>query len=288
MSIIDRFLSFRVPVFHLASMARSGETLLLRSLNSHSRIHVAHNLQQSDNEKEEQLFRYLMQCKATSVRSGNPRLEHLDIRRGQVIVLKQSVWEHQYPFNGFLLARNPVSIYSSLKYYDEPGQQETWLENWPKNTDRMTRWLRTIDSSLVDGFANLSPIDQFCTFYNRRMGQLISTGLPVVFYENFVLDPVSVLRRIVNLLNLRFEDRLCNSHLVYEDGLVGHGNINLGKPINSKSIFKYMNTLSLADFDEINQKTRYVSRQLGYDLGFSEIRILGTSITPETCGFSAQ
>jgi len=39
-------------IVHIASMARSGETLLLRTLAAHPRIHIVHNLLRHDTQQD--------------------------------------------------------------------------------------------------------------------------------------------------------------------------------------------------------------------------------------------
>ena len=270
----------------MASLARSGETLLLRTLNAHSRIHVVHNLYKSDNQEEEGLFKYLIEHKSPTLWNRNKLLKGLGIRPGDVIVLKQSVWEHDYPFNGFVLARNPISVYASLKHYDDPHHHENWEKNWIKNTERMIRWLNHIDLSIVADFTNRTPVEQFCLFYNRRMEGLIKAGLPIIHYEKFVTDPVSELKAIMDLLDLAYEDQIYDAHLSFADGDEGHGKINLGKPINSESIYKFRNLISREEFEEIHRKTRSVGMFLGYEMSFSKIRVRGEPLPNVTGNLS--
>ena len=54
--VFTRKRSFEVPVYHMASMARSGETMMLSLLNRHSQLQVVHNLRRQDEQYELDLF----------------------------------------------------------------------------------------------------------------------------------------------------------------------------------------------------------------------------------------
>lgn len=263
----------------MASMARSGETVLLRTLQQHSQIHVVHNLRKQDNEFEENLFKHLMQHPKTTIGKFSKHLRSVDIGSDQVLLLKQSVWEHRSSFKGFILARNPLSIFASLKFYDVPKSQMNWENYWSENTARFKRWLSDIDPALLSGFENLSAVGQFCKFYNRRMGSLFDLGLPIIYYEKFVIDPETSLRKIMNLFGISWEDTMLFSHTNYAKSEEGHGKVDLSKPINSDSICKYNDLLSENELSEILDATREVYELYGYELERSGIKINGESVT---------
>lgn len=271
--------TFHTPIFHMASMARSGETLLLRTLQAHPKIHVVHNLRKTDDNFEEKLFKYLMNHQGATIWRGNRYLRGVKIQSNQVLLLKQSVWEHRYPFKGFVLARNPLSIFASLKFYDVPKGQNDWEVFWKENSARFIRWLNDIDPELVAGFEKLNPVQQFCSFYNRRMEPLSRTGLPIIYYEKFVRDPESSLREILRAFNLPWENQMLQSHMDYQKGEEGHGKVDLSHPITAESIYKYQELLSESEFSEIVQETKNVFGAYGYDLGWTEMKINGESIS---------
>jgi len=263
----------QVPVFHIASMARSGETVLLRSLASHSRIKVVHNLGAHDEAHSEQLFEYLKHYQNTKISRKHPYVKPYDVEKGEVLVLKQGVWEHRFPFKGVILSRNPVAIYASLRNYDADEENSDLDSLWHHNTARLTRWMRDIDPLLVDELQALPPVEQFTLFYNRRMRALAALGLPVVHYEKFVTNARGVLTTIVNAMGLDFEDGMLNAHTDYSKGSRGHGKIDMGAALHSGSLYKFQRTLARDEFDVIVEKTGEVHRQFGYRLQWDSITV---------------
>lgn len=269
---------FRLPIFHIASMARSGETLLLRTLAAHSKIHVVHNLRKQDTVAEERLFKTLMGYRKKSIWRWSGMLAETHVGKAEVLLLKQSVWEHPYEFDGFIFARNPFSIYASLKYYDVPYGRNDWEPFWEHNTSRFLRWLQDIDIEVTAGFRALSPVQQFCMFYNRRMASLLKTGLPVIHYEGFVSEPVAVLKKILAILGLNYEEGMVNSHKAYSLQEEGHGKIDLSRPIATDSIYQFVNRLTNRECIEIEGETGTVYRALGYAIEPPVIRINGQPV----------
>lgn len=206
----------KVPIFHIASMARCGETVLLRSLASHSRIHVVHNLGEREEAHSLRLFEYLKHYRKTKIRCLHPYVRPYNVLSDDVLVLKQGVWEHRFPFRGIILSRNPVSVYASLRNYDAQDGSASDLDAlWQYNAERLSRWMRDIESLLVDEMLSLAPVEQFCLFYNRRMGALAQLGVPIVHYEKLAADPYIVLATVVHAMGLDFEDSMLSAHADY-------------------------------------------------------------------------
>lgn len=266
----------KIPIFHIASMARSGETVLLRSLAAHSRIQIVHNLEKQETENSIRLFNYLKNSQDDKIGAKNKYAKHCCLKKGEILLLKQGVWEHKYDFNGIILSRNPISIFASLKVYDEDGfgngndWQRTWLL---RNTERLSRWLKDIDAKLLYGFDKLSPIDQFCLFYNRRMGGLIKTNKPILYYENFVENPEKELRFLISEMGLQFENAVLKSHKKFKKGEEGHGKNDLSQPIKPDSLLKYKAVITKEEFQEINEKTSNVSKLYGYNVNWNKIEL---------------
>ncbi len=268
-------LLYRAPIFHVASMARSGETVFLRSLAAHPRVHVVHNLDERDGEDAARLFAYLQHYRKTRIWFRHPRVRPCAITPGDVLVLKQGVWEHRFPFHGMILARNPVSIYASLRTYDVPPEGAADLDAlWSHNTARFLRWLVQIDPTLIPGFEYRSPVDQFCVFYNRRMGALLSLGLPVVHYERFVTDPRGSLRMTAATMGLPFDEAMLVAHNAYETGVAGHGKTDLARPVNDASLYKFQRVVTRAEFDAIVARSAPVHRRYGYRMTWDEITMV--------------
>ena len=264
----------KIPIYHISSMARSGETLLLRSLASHPQIHVSHNISKVDSIYEKELFSFLKTYPHQKIRITNRFLKDKNLKSDSVLLIKQGVWEHKYPFRGFILSRNPVSIYASLRMFDAMELGNDLDKNWYKNEERMLRWLNDIAPELKIHFVHKNPIDQFCLFYNRRMGALIKTGLPIIYYEHFVMHPGQILKAILSIMNISFDECVLHSHTLYKNGNIGHGNIQLDKYINTSSLKKYQSIVSKQEFDKIVKKTKDVAcNQYKYNFSWNEITI---------------
>jgi len=264
---------FDVPIYHVASMARSGETLLLRILSTHSRIHVVHNLREADTDNEKALFDFLRTYPETSINSSHHLLRHIPLAPGDCIVVKQGVWQHRFPFRGIVLARNPASIFASLLRYDQPQSSEQPPGSWSANQERLTRWLADIAPNALEQFFRLPPLAQFATFYNIRMGHLVDLEHPIVHYENLVSSPAHYVKFILEHLGLPFEAATLESHAVYYSGEKGHGKNDLSLPINTTSLLSYQSMLTEDSFRSLAAKTKSTCDKLGYELVWPEVKI---------------
>lgn len=267
---LRRLLKYRgkaLRICHVASMARCGETLLLRMLGAHSRVHIAHNLLSVDSPAEDQLFNYLVGYEGKNISLTNKYISHIDGRDGDVLLLKQGVWQHEHTFDGFILVRNPVSIYTSLKTYDEDG-------DWSHNAERLVRWMNDMEPSLCENLSRLEPIAQFCLFFNTRMGNLLDTGLPILHYENLVRFPEESLRCVSQWLQLEYEESLIDSHIYYDRDAIGHGKMQLSKEVDDSSIYKYRDIVLPEEFSHICEQTRDVFERYGYDISWDNIDII--------------
>ena len=162
----------RIPIFHMASLARSGETLVQKYLSAHSKIHICHNLYKDDSPKEIALFEHLMTRKSRSIGVRHPMARHLKSKKGDALVIKQGVWNHPHPFNGFVLARNPLSVFASLWTYDIKERGGSPELNWVYNIERMKRWLGKMDEACsAMGLAYESQMaDAHLMFKDRKEG----------------------------------------------------------------------------------------------------------------------
>lgn len=264
----------KVPIAHVASMARSGETLLLRCLSQHSRLRVVHNLSKVDQAYELALFEFLQSYQPNSISKTHALVKPYQLRRGQQLVLKQGVWRHPHPFDGIVLARNPIAIFASLRQYDVQATGKPWQAVWHLNEARMTRWLGDIAPDALDGFESLGPVDQFARFYNVRMTQLLETKKQMIRYEDLVFNPQQNLEKIATELDVDFEPATLHSHQGYQADAEGHGQNNLGQPISTKSVFKYLDVLSEAEFDQLATKVDSVARMAGYQLHWGSSGLL--------------
>ena len=263
----------KIPVFHVASMARSGETVLLRSLDAHSRIRVVHNLRSHDTQNQQALFEHLQRHEPQTIRIDHELLRGSGIRPDHALVLKQGVWEHPAPFRGVVLARNPASIYASLRTYDVAEHGDDLDANWRFNEERLLHWARAMDPLLERTIAGLPPLLQFSAFYNRRMMGLWETGLPVVHFERLIVDPEAALRAILAELGLAYEEGVARAHELYRPGELGHGHIELAAPFSDAPNRKYTEVLTREEFAHLAELTGATARTYGYHLEWERIGI---------------
>lgn len=222
-----------VPVFHMASFSRSGETLLQRCLNAHPDIEVVHQINEPDTPEDLELFRFLIDFEGQSLPADHPLLAHRSIGENTVLLLKNAVWTHAYPRQGFTLVRNPFSLAASACRVAPPPDQAG------RQRKQHLRWASRIDPLMNDMSKGDNTLDGFLALYNRKMLQDRRDGLPFLRYEDFVQDPETWLRKIVAHLGLNWSERVMLSHENYLEGEIGHGGIKLWKPINAGSMDKF-------------------------------------------------
>ncbi|MFW6336901.1 MAG: hypothetical protein ACOC3G_07215, partial [Phycisphaeraceae bacterium] len=103
----------------MASMARSGETVLLRSLAAHPAIFVPGQIDKRDDPAGRALIEKVQREGATQLDRDDPCVVDCGVAPTcKAVVIKQGVWEHRWPFDGFILIRNPASVYRSLTAFD--------------------------------------------------------------------------------------------------------------------------------------------------------------------------
>lgn len=259
-------------VVHMASLARSGETLMLRTLGAHSRIHVAGQL--IDSLESEKRLKFFMEWARHTIPSQHEILSGLDVRPGDLILVKQGVWEHRWPFDGFILVRNPLSVYASLITYDPPKiarLEMLYLRlGWMKkaralggNIERFSRWLERIDPGIHACMASLDFVEIFAAFYNRRMGRLTTSGRPVIRYEDFVHSPHSTLQSLCGMLDIEYESDMVDSHKNFSE--MGHGKNPLDRPIGPAPVDK-SRLISKQDRERLIALTAETWQRLGYVL----------------------
>lgn len=243
-------------IIHMASMARSGETLVQRCLSRSPSIVNVHNLNGTDTPKDTNLFNFLKKHEELSISKSNPLVIHKD-SSADFLLLKQGVWNHRFEFNGFILSRNPLSIYSSMKQYEG---------KWNQMECRIKKWMVDIDKTSIKKIDNLSPVDQFILLYNKRMGFLSKMDKLIIKYENFVRNPKKECEKICERFNIEYSDFMINSHLFFKDNMIGHGKINLSKEINTNSLYKYKEFLSQEETEKITNECFFTANKLGHKL----------------------
>ena len=263
---------------HMASMARSGETMLLNALSKHSKLRIAGQLE--DAIEGQRRLKFLKSWESNYIDTGHPLFADLNLNENDTVIVKQGIWEHPWPFEGFILVRNPVSVYASLARYDHVmlRSAESFLNylgmssakrRLKGNYWRFYRWFRDVDADLYRRLDSLNILDIFCCFYNRRMGHLLDLGLPVVHYEHLVSEPETVLTKLCSTISISFE----RSMLVGRENKTGHGKNDLSRPISNTSLYRVEN-LTAGEVDQIMIKTHPVWSRYGYGLNEGRLEVL--------------
>lgn len=230
-------------IAHLASLARSGETMVLRALDAHPAVHVVHDLHAINSEADQALYRLLRVWPAAHL----PRWQldrHIApglVAPGRsVLLLKQGVFAPRHAVAGFGLVRNPYAVFCSLWHYDArlAGQTPTPalnLHHWRER--RLPRLLVWADASLPSLrpalAAEADPVRQFLLYWQARVAQIAAAQRCVITYEDFVNSPEAALRRICQAIDLPFDPALLQAHGRHPAGRRGHGGIDLSGPIHS-------------------------------------------------------
>ena len=82
-------------IFHMASMARSGETLMLRILAESDKVVVVHNLEEKDDAEKEKAFNFLKTYSSKKIARYHRYIKPYNLNKNQILLLKQGVWEHK-------------------------------------------------------------------------------------------------------------------------------------------------------------------------------------------------
>ena len=244
----------------MASFSRSGETLLQRCLDAHPNIAVVHQVREPDAEDDMALFAHLRTRQERTIPADHPNLAHRDLRPGSVLLVKNAVWTHPYPRDGFVLIRNPFSVVvSAYRHVTKEGQDNRHHRN------QQVRWCKLIDPQMLPYVETSDLMDGFLALYVRKMLQDRRDGLPFLRYEDFVTDPETWLRRVVAYLGLGWSDRVLRSHEDYAEGETGHGRIKLWRPIHAESNDKFKAVLAPRQTAHIYALTHEVLATYGYD-----------------------
>jgi len=251
-------------IYHMASFSRSGETLMQRCLNAHPDIEVVHQINEPDTPADLKIFRSFMQREKQTIAADDPLVLHRKLGENAVLLLKNAVWIHPYPRQGFTLVRNPFSLVASSYRENPPPDQAK------RQRAQQARWARGIDLRLLAMMQGGPTLPGFLALYTRKMLQDRRDGLPFVRYEDFVLDPEAWLRKIVAHLGLPWSDRVLTSHEGYPVNKKGHGGIKLWTPVNPGSVNKYK-SLSDRTLSKIYGMTHEVLAQYGYSWDGAEL-----------------
>jgi len=238
-------------VVHMASLARSGETLMLRTLAAHPAVHVVHDLHPTNSDAETKLFQLLRVWPLATL----PRWQASVAPGVQVLLVKQGVYAMRGPFQGFGLLRNPYAAFSSLWSYDAKLAGETPgaainLHHWQqRRLPRLIAWADPTLPALVPALlAEQDPVQQFLAFWQARVAQVLRQCRTVVLYEDLVRDAQPVLEQVCRAAGLAFDPALLNAHQRFRPGQRGHGGMDLGQPIRPAPAWSVDPLVELAPF----------------------------------------
>jgi len=268
-------------VYMLNSFSRSGETMLLRALAAHPMIRVAHDLNARNSRLEQALVGRIRNEGAITIGADDPVLGDDRPPEGGVIVVKNAVWTHAFPCPGFVLARNPFSIVTSLAAVEVGAEEEAeraplgrlvrrlrgrdfpWSDAAIDLREKIERWSRGIDARMAPFANRTDPVSAIAVLWARKMLEAHGRGGPILRYETFVHDPEPPLRGLLAWLGLPWDDAVLSAHERYPADAIGHGGIRLGEPITAGSQDKYK-AMPLAAFHAIYAMTAGVMRLYGY------------------------
>lgn len=256
------------PIVLMDSFSRSGETLLLRCLNAHSRLRAVHDLAAQNTKAENDMFAAIRQEGLTEIDGESPLLEGVEPPpEGGMFVLKNATWHAPQTFTKhFTLIRNPFSVAMSCRAVEDP-QSDALHRIY-------LRWTREIAPELRQHFQRRDNLDIILALWSIKVSAALQAKRPIVFYEELVEHPEATLRALLTYLGLEWEDRVLHSHLDYEVGVQGHGQIPLDAPIHAGSAHSYLG-LPGGTFDRIFAATYATFHACGYRfndgvLGFSD------------------
>lgn len=218
-----------------------------------------HQINEPDVKEDLKLFRFLRNYEPYEVSPRQREVLEAKVPAGATLILKNAVWTHAFPFKGFVLARNPLSVINSFKILKEKPEKTV------SRKLQLKRWARGIDKQLLPAMEHENNLAAVCMLYNRKMAPLARMGLPIVRYEDFAANPERVLRVLLERLSIPWNDAVLRSHENYDEGAYGHGHIPLWKPVHAESVDSWKK-LPPSVVSQIYDITYPVMHDLGYEL----------------------
>jgi hypothetical protein len=258
-----------IKFIYMRSFGRSGETLLMRSLDAHQRIHALVQLLHRRKETNEsyQLFRQVVdECPQSMPRSDLLR-KVIAPHDKPTLLVKAAVWEPRPDAHGFVLIRNPMAVvHSYLKLFGSRLDKRKWRP--------IARWMLRIDRETAKLVNRCEILTAVCIAWNRRYADLSLRNIPIIYYENFIRNPDLQLRALLTGLDLPWDDAVLHSEKNYQPGEVGHGGIALSEPIHAGSLDSWK-TLGDKRIAKIRALCYPIMHAYGYELKGGELHIDG-------------
>lgn len=234
-----------IPIFHLASHARAGETLVLKLLNAHPRVFVPLQVLKEEASHDQALVEEVRESGIQRMDIHHEYAQARKLRLGQIIVIKQGIWLHTYPFRGVCLVRNPLSFVDSMMTYNAKeglggGLLTYGRKRYQKTFLRLLRWSRDMSEELYQEIdEQRSVIIALCCFYRSRIATLNGYNKSVVKYEDIVTSPVTAMTTICNAFDIEFKHLMLKAHHSYPSDMIGHGMNDLSREIDTASLEKW-------------------------------------------------
>jgi len=234
-------MSLKLKIIHISSIARSGETILLRDLSVHPDIHVVHDLiegggNQAHRSESQKLFSY--------IRINDPKYLTIDklqslgffnyLKIGaKIIILKQGVFNSDNK-NQFGFIRSPLYCFNSLYNFEKKTfnfqKKKVWFNN---RLPRIIAWSEMcgMETNLLSKLKKSNcPAEQFVIFYEFRFNQIIKNSKKIFTYENYVKKHKENLSKIVKFIGIPDNKKIYSAYEYFPKDLIGHGYSKLSEP----------------------------------------------------------
>lgn len=232
-------------ILHLASMARSGETLFLRTFSVHTDVSIVHDLYHENSEAENSLFELIKREEPARLPENDLPFntwDHGIKPTSRYLLIKQGAFNPRQAFRGIGLIRNPLSVFLSLWNYDarmagqSPGKalnDRNWLE---LRLPRLMNWAHAMFGDAAAAISSQQqPEEQFLAFYKMRYRQICQHVTTIMHYEDLASQPEATIRLACQALGLEFQPHLLYAERFYPAGLQGHGGTDLSARIRPES-----------------------------------------------------
>lgn len=260
----------QIPIYHLASHARAGETLTLKLLGSHSRIWVPLQISENEDPVDRSFFEMVKNLHINFLPEDSDYALARGLHRHMIILIKQGVWFHHHDFSGFCLVRSPFGfVYSMLDYNHQEGLdfglKRYGTKRYQKTMARLLRWSKDMSEELTNQLHQQTCIlNALCLFYNDRINQLLSYKKKIFKYEDLVYQPQNILTSMCEELGVDFEPTILSAHQQYAaNHVAGHGKNDLARSIDTQSIQKWQG-LGTRVIRKIDERTAASQARLNY------------------------
>lgn len=260
----------QIPIYHLASHARAGETLTLKLLGSHSKIWVPLQISEVEDPFDRSFFEMVKTRHINFLPVDSDYAHARGLHQHMIILIKQGVWFHPQEFSGFCLVRSPFGFVQSMLDYNHQegldfGLKKYGTKRYQKTMARLLRWSKDMSAELTNQLHQQTCIlNALCLFYNDRINQLLSYQKKIFKYEDLVYQPKNILISMCEELGIDFEPEILSAHQHYAaNHVAGHGKNDLARAIDTQSIHKW-HALGPRVIRKIDEQTADSQERLNY------------------------